>query len=66
VPVEVLVGAETYPIMLEAMARLTAAIPHATSRRMPGAGHFWEPESMAAELAAFVIGAVRGPVTARS
>jgi pimeloyl-ACP methyl ester carboxylesterase len=54
VPVELLVGEETYPVMLEAVDRLATAIPHATHRRMAGAHHMWDPEPMAAELARFV------------
>ena len=65
VPVEVLVGAETYPIMIEAMGRLTTAMPHATSKRMPGAHHSWEPEPMAVELAAFVTAAAAARGAAR-
>lgn len=54
VPVEVLVGEETYPIMLTAADAIVAAIPGSTQKRMPGANHSWEPGPMAAELAAFV------------
>lgn len=54
VPVEALVGEETFPGMVEAAEAIAAAIPGATYKRMPGARHTWEPEPMAAELAAFV------------
>lgn len=55
VPVEALVGEETYPIMIEAAERIVEAIPRSTWKRMPGANHSWEPEPMAAELVAFVM-----------
>ncbi|TDD93445.1 alpha/beta fold hydrolase [Actinomadura rubrisoli] len=54
VPVEVLVGEETFPVMLTAADSIVAAIPGATQKRMPGAAHTWEPEPMAKELAEFV------------
>lgn len=66
VPVEVLVGEETYPVMLEAVDRLTAAIPHATHRRMAGAQHMWDPEPMAAEVKRFVTAAAATRQEARS
>ena len=54
VPVEVLVGEETFPVMITAAGAIVAAITGATQKRMPGAKHSWEPEPMAAELATFV------------
>ncbi len=53
-PVRVYAGEQSFDDILSAAEALTAAIPGATFRRMPGADHIWEPESMAAELAAFV------------
>jgi pimeloyl-ACP methyl ester carboxylesterase len=55
IPVEVLLGEETFPVMITAADAIVAAIPGATHKRMPGANHFWEPAPMAVELAAFVI-----------
>ncbi|MCU1406829.1 MAG: alpha/beta hydrolase [Glaciihabitans sp.] len=55
VPVEVLIGEQTQPIMESAAESITAAIPGSTLRRMPGANHSWEAEPMAAELTAFVM-----------
>ncbi|WP_125613434.1 alpha/beta fold hydrolase [Specibacter cremeus] len=54
VPVQVMTGEETYPVMLTAAEAIVAAIPGATHKRMPGANHTWDPVPMAAELAAFV------------
>lgn len=54
VPVEVMVGQETFPVMLTAADMIVAAIPGAKQKRMPGARHTWELESMAKELAEFV------------
>lgn len=47
-------GEETFPEMLTAADSIVAAIPGATQKRMPGAGHTWDPEPMANELAEFV------------
>lgn len=47
-------GEESFADILAAADALTAAIPGATFRRMPGADHIWEPKPMAGELAAFV------------
>ena len=58
-PVEALVGEETFPVMVDAAGLIVAAIPGAIGKRMPGANHSWNPEPMAAELAAFVIAAQR-------
>lgn len=57
IPVEVLMGEETFPEMLVAADSIVAAIPGATQKRMPGAQHTWEPGPMATELAAFVTAA---------
>ncbi|SIO26668.1 alpha/beta fold hydrolase [Agromyces cerinus] len=54
VPVLAMVGEQTYDIMTPAAESIAAAIPGATWKAMPGSEHGWEPESMAAELAAFV------------
>jgi len=54
VPVMTMVGVETLPGMPEAAAAVADAIPGATAQRVPGAMHAWEPEPMAATLAAFV------------
>ncbi|WP_448006018.1 alpha/beta fold hydrolase [Agromyces bauzanensis] len=54
VPVRVYAGEESFVDILSAAEALTAAIPGAGFRRMPGADHMWEPAPMAAELAAFV------------
>ncbi len=53
-PVEVLLGTETFPELFEAAESIVAAIPGATWKQVPGADHSWEPASMAIELAAFV------------
>ena len=54
VPVKVMAGVETFDEVLTAADAIAAAIPGARLQRMPGADHSWEPEPMAAELAAFV------------
>lgn len=54
VPVLAMVGEQTYDIMTPAAESLVAAIPGATWKRMPGSEHGWDPEPMAAELAALV------------
>lgn len=54
VPVEAVYGEETQPIMVTAAEAIAAAVPDATAKRMPGANHSWQPESMAAELVRFV------------
>jgi pimeloyl-ACP methyl ester carboxylesterase len=55
VPVEALIGLQTFPIMEGAADRLVAALPQATQKRFPGAMHSWEAAPMAEELAAFVL-----------
>ncbi len=57
VPVEVLLGTETFPELFEAAESIVAAIPGASWKQVPGADHSWEPASMAIELAAFVTAA---------
>ncbi|WP_106213954.1 alpha/beta fold hydrolase [Glaciihabitans tibetensis] len=60
VPVEVMYGEQTLPIMEQAAESIVNAIPGAVQKRMPGANHSWEAEPMAQELAAFVhVSAVR-------
>lgn len=54
VPVLAMVGEATYDIMTPAAESIAAAIPGASWKPMPGSEHGWEPEAMAAELAAFV------------
>ena len=54
VPVLSMIGGVTYEIMVSAAELIAAAIPGAERKRLPGAQHGWEPEPMAAELAAFV------------
>jgi pimeloyl-ACP methyl ester carboxylesterase len=54
VPVKVMAGSVSFEGILAAADAITAAIPGATQQRMPGADHMWEPDPMAAELAAFV------------
>lgn len=54
VPVLAMVGEQTYDIMTPAAESIAAAIPGAKWKSMPGSEHGWEPESMAAQLAAFV------------
>lgn len=57
VPVLAMAGVETFEEMIESSALITAAIPGARAKRVAGAFHSWEPEPMAAELAAFVAAA---------
>jgi pimeloyl-ACP methyl ester carboxylesterase len=54
VPVEVVYGEQTLPIMEQAAESIVSAIPGAVQKRMPGANHSWEVAPMAEELAAFV------------
>ena len=56
-PVEVLLGDETFPELFDAAEAITAAVPGATWSQVPGADHSWEPASMAAELARFATAA---------
>ncbi|MBB5790144.1 alpha/beta fold hydrolase [Jiangella mangrovi] len=54
VPVEYLLGTETFDEMHVAAASVLAAVPGSVKKEMPGAFHSWEPAPMAAELASFV------------
>lgn len=54
VPTQVMLGESTFPMLVPAADSIVAAIPGATLKRMPGANHMWDPEPMAADLAAFV------------
>lgn len=54
VPVLAMYGTETFPEMPKAAARIVEVIPDARKKEMPGSQHVWQPEAMAAELAAFV------------
>jgi pimeloyl-ACP methyl ester carboxylesterase len=57
VPVEVLLGDETFPELFDAAESIVAAIPGATWKQIPGADHSWEPEPMARELVRFTTAA---------
>lgn len=61
VPVEVLLGSETFPEMFGAAELIAGAIPGATWRQVPGANHIWEPAAFAPKLAEFVMAARRQP-----
>ncbi|GAA1806082.1 alpha/beta hydrolase [Agromyces neolithicus] len=61
VPVDVLLGDETFPALFDAARAITAAIPGATWKQVPGADHSWEPASMARELVEFVTAAAALP-----
>ncbi|WP_217184367.1 alpha/beta hydrolase [Streptomyces sp. AC495_CC817] len=50
-PVVAVVGAETFPGMVETADALAAAAPDGTSERLAGAWHSWEPDAMAHRLA---------------
>lgn len=63
VPVLTLVGEQTFPGMPEAAAAIAAAVPHGRTATVPGGGHEWEPEAMAALLVEFVGGAHRAPAS---
>lgn len=54
VPVETVVGAETFPLMQKSAEMIAQAIPNAVSKTLPGSGHAWEPETFAAELGGFL------------
>lgn len=54
VPTEVLLGESTFPGLFDAAEAITAAIPGATWKQVPGADHTWEPAPMASELVRFV------------
>ena len=53
VPVLAMYGTETFPEMPAGAKLIVEAVPNGTEKEVPGAGHAWEPEPMAAELAAF-------------
>ncbi|WP_026818776.1 alpha/beta fold hydrolase [Arthrobacter castelli] len=53
VPVLAMYGTETFGEMTTAAERIVRTLPDAVMKEMPGAQHSWEPEPMAAELAAF-------------
>jgi hypothetical protein len=59
VPVQVMIGEQTFPGMEEGAEVLVAAIPGAVNKQMPGADHSWEPGPMADELVRFVREATR-------
>lgn len=50
IPVQIMYGEQTWDQMITAADSVVEAIPGAVQKRMPGAQHSWEPESMAAEL----------------
>jgi pimeloyl-ACP methyl ester carboxylesterase len=52
VPALVLLGTSTFPFMADAADSLVAALPDAERVEVPGRDHGWEPEAMAAALAA--------------
>lgn len=54
VPLEVLLGDETFPELFGSAEAIVAAVPGARWRQVPGADHSWEPTSMARELTGFV------------
>ncbi|WP_127792493.1 alpha/beta fold hydrolase [Agromyces sp. LHK192] len=54
VPLEVLLGTETFPELFAAAEAIAAAVPGATWKQIAGADHSWDPATMAAELTAFV------------
>lgn len=65
-PVLTMYGTETFPEMPEAAGLLVRAIPGAIEKEVPGAGHTWEPEPMAGELAAFVADWAKRPAPHRN
>ncbi|MBT8159843.1 MULTISPECIES: alpha/beta fold hydrolase [Arthrobacter] len=52
-PTLVLLGEQTQTIMTEAADAITANIPGAAKKTIPGANHSWEPKVMAGALAEF-------------
>ncbi|TYL52938.1 alpha/beta fold hydrolase [Agromyces mariniharenae] len=58
-PVEVLLGEETFPELFGAAEAIVAAVPGARWRQVPGADHSWEPGAMARELTEFVTSVAR-------
>ncbi|PUB27181.1 pimeloyl-ACP methyl ester carboxylesterase [Promicromonospora sp. AC04] len=53
VPVLAMYGTATFPEMPVAAASIVASVEQGAEKELPGAMHSWEPEPMAAELAAF-------------
>ena len=53
-PVLAVVGTETFPGMAEAAAEIAAAAPNGAHEELLGAWHSWDPEAMAARLAAML------------
>jgi hypothetical protein len=51
-PTVVLVGTSTFPFMADAADSVVAALPHAERVEVAGHDHGWEPDAMAAALAA--------------
>jgi pimeloyl-ACP methyl ester carboxylesterase len=62
VPVLAMYGTETFDEMPIGARMIVATVPHGTEKEMPGAMHSWDPEPMAAGLAAFVT-SVAAPAT---
>jgi pimeloyl-ACP methyl ester carboxylesterase len=56
VPVLLMYGTQTFPVMPLAAERVRTVVPGAVVREVEGAMHSWEPAAMAAELARFVRG----------
>jgi pimeloyl-ACP methyl ester carboxylesterase len=54
VPVAAYVGEQTLPLMETAAAKIGAAIPGATIRKVPGSNHNWDVDAMAEDLVHFV------------
>lgn len=54
VPVQFMVGTETFDEMHAAAASVLATIPGSVKKELPGAFHTWESAPMAADLAGFV------------
>ncbi|MDQ6896719.1 MAG: alpha/beta hydrolase [Actinomycetota bacterium] len=54
VPLEAVVGEQTFPEMPDVARALADAVPGGVHRVLPGADHSWQPEPMAAELSRFV------------
>ncbi len=54
-PAVVLLGTSTFPFMADAADSIVAALPHAERAEVPGHDHGWEPDAMAAVLAALPV-----------
>lgn len=59
IPVEVLLGEETFPELFDSAEAIVAAVPGSRWRQVPGADHSWEPAAMAQALTAFVAAVAR-------